>query len=78
MHWPPLDRDEVLERDRDAEQRVERLERGRALGAGGGEPGVGGVGLGQRPLVVERQPGVEPVVRALGAGEVRRGRARAS
>ena len=57
-------RDQVLERDRDAEQRVERLERGRALGAGRGQPGVGGIGLGQRTLVVEREPRVQAGVRA--------------
>ena len=44
-----LDRDQVLERDRDPEQRVERVDRAPALGAGRGEPRVGGVGLGERP-----------------------------
>ena len=42
------------------------------LGARGGEAGVGGVGLGERPLVVDREPGVEAVVRRARAVEVRR------
>ena len=52
-----------------------------ALAARGREPGVRGIGLGERALVVERQPRVEAVVRAVGAREVRgrdlaRGRSR--
>ena len=71
-----LDRHEVLERHRDAEQRVERVHGAVTLApgvgqAGGGQARVGGVGLGQRPLVVDRQPRVEPMVRRAGAGEVR-------
>ena len=45
------DRDQILERDRDAEERVERVECRRALSAGDGQPGVGGVGLVERPVV---------------------------
>ena len=66
-------RDEVLERDRDAEQRVEPVERVGRVRPRRGEPGVGGVGLGERPLAIDRQPGVEGVVVALGGGEVRLG-----
>ena len=61
-----LDRDQVLERDGDAQERMQRGQRGGALGPGGGQPCIGGVGLGQRPLVVDREPGVEGVVAALG------------
>ena len=46
----------------------------RALRARGGEPGVGRVGLAERALAVDRQPGVEGPVLALGGGEVRLGR----
>ena len=60
------DRDEVLERDRHAEQRVQRRDGRRPLGPGRRQPRVRGVGLGQRPLVVDRQPGVEAAVRARG------------
>ena len=67
------DRDEVLERDRDPEQRVERVDRRRTVGPRGRQPGIGGVGLGQRPLVVEREPGVEAVVGRVRPREVRRG-----
>ena len=65
-----LDRDQVLERDRDAEQRVEGPDRVVALAAGGGQPGVGGVGLGERTLAVDREPRVERPVLALGGVEV--------
>ncbi len=61
-----LDRDEVLETDRDPQQRMQRIDRGRPIGARGGKAGVGGVGIGQGTLVVEREPGVEAVVRAGG------------
>ena len=45
------DRDEVLERDRDAQQRVEGRDGVGALGARRGEPRVGRVGLGERAVV---------------------------
>ena len=67
------DRHEVLERDRDPEQRMEPVERVGRVRASGGESGVGGVGLGERPLAVDGQPGVERPVVALGGGEVRLG-----
>ena len=50
-----------MARDRDAQQRVEGLDGGRALGAGRGQVGVGGGGLGQHALVVEGQPGASGV-----------------
>ena len=68
-----LDRHEVLERDRDAQQRMQGIERGAPLPARRREPRVGGVGLGERPLAVDGQPGVERVVLALGEVEMRLG-----
>ena len=65
--------DEVLERDRDAEQRLEPVERVRGVVAGRRQADVGGVGLGQGPLAIDRQPRVEAVVVAFGGGEVRLG-----
>ena len=67
------DRDQVLERDRDPEQRVERADGRRAIGPRGRQPRIGGIGLGQRPLVVERQPRVEAMVGRVRPGQVRRG-----
>ncbi len=66
-----LDRNKVLERDRDPEQRVERVERGRSVRAGRREPGIGRVGLGEGGRMVDRQPGVEAGV--LSVGEVEMG-----
>ena len=45
-----LDRDEVLEGDRDAEERMQRIERGRAVAAGHREAGIGRVRFVQRPV----------------------------
>ena len=61
-----LDRDEVLEPDRDAEQRMERLERAGAGPAGGGQSSVGRIRLGQGAFTVDRQPCVEGTVSSLG------------
>ncbi len=49
MHWPPATDNRVLERDRDPEQRVERVDRAGPVRPGGGQAGIGGVGLGQGP-----------------------------
>ena len=66
----PRDRDEVLERDRDAQQRVECLE---------GRAGLPGARLDPRhpprrrhraPLPIDRQPGIEGTILALGHVEV--------
>ena len=65
-----LDRDQVLERDRDAEQRVESVDGASPSPRAAGEPGVGGVGLLERGVAVDREPGVERVVVALGGVEV--------
>jgi hypothetical protein len=67
---PALDRDQVLERDRYAQQRVEGVHGGRALTTSRFEPGVGGAGLGQRAVAVDGQPGVQAVVLALGKIEM--------
>ena len=64
-------RDEVLQRDRQAEQRMEGVERRSSLGAGRGEAGVGRVRLGQRLLPLDHQPRVEGVVLALRDLEMR-------
>ena len=66
-------RDEVLERHGDAQQRTEPVERVSVVGPGGGQAGVGGVGLRERPLAIDGQPDVECPVVALGGGEVRLG-----
>ncbi len=73
MHWPPASGHEILERDRDAEQRPEQVQRPVRVRARRGEPGVGGVGLGQGPIAIDGQPDVERVVVALGRREVRLG-----
>ena len=52
---------------------MEPVERVRRVGPCRGKPGVRGVGLGQRALAIDRQPGVQRVVLALGGGEVRLG-----
>ena len=65
---PAGDRHEVLERNRDAQQRVQPVQRAVALAARRGEPGVGGVGLVEGAFVVQREPRVEAAVRAVGAG----------
>ena len=54
------------------------VEGGVAFAARRGEPGVGGIRLAEGALTVDRQPGVERPVVALGAGEVRLCRARAT
>ena len=64
------DGDQVLEPDGHAAQRVEGCERGRAVRAGGGEAGVGGVGRGQGAGAIDDEPGVEGGVAVLGLGEV--------
>ena len=46
------------------------VERRRPAGARRREPGVRGVGLGERPLAVDREPGVQRPVVALGGVEV--------
>ena len=56
---------EVLERDRDAQQRPQCVERVGRVGPGGRQAGVGGVGLGQGAFAVDREPRVEPAVVAL-------------
>ena len=70
-------RDQVLERDRDAEQRPEQVERPVRIGTRRRQPGVRCVGLGQRPVAIDGQPDVErPVVtfrgREVGLGQFAR------
>ena len=63
-------RHEVLQGDRDPEEGRQPVERRPALGAGHGEPRVGRVGLRERALAIDRQPGIECAVVALGRGQV--------
>ena len=65
-----LDRDQVLERHRDAAQRMESVERRGAGAAGRGDAGVGGVGLGKGTGAIDREPGVEGTVLPLGDGQM--------
>ena len=73
-----LDRDEVLERDRDAEERMQGIERGATVATGHSEAGVRRVRLVER-AVVEGEPGVQGMVLAalgdlpMGDDEVTRG-----
>jgi hypothetical protein len=66
-----LDRDEVLEGDRDAEQRMEPLDRIAALALRGGQPGVRGIRLLEGGRAIDRKPGVQGVVVPLGGLQVR-------
>ena len=66
-------RDKILERDRDAEQRAKPVQRMCLVRSRGGEPGVGGIGFGERPVAVDRQPCVERPVVALRGREMRLG-----
>ena len=74
---PTLDRYEVLERDGHAEQRMGRVERGPAGGPRRRQPRIGRVGGSQRAGSVEREPGVQAVVLALGPHRGGRSPARA-
>ena len=49
---------------------MERLDGRGTFGAGGGEAGVGRVRIRDGPVAIDRQPGVQRVVVALGRGEV--------
>ena len=59
-----LDGDQVLQRDRDA-----RAADGRPASRGA-EAGVRGVGLAERPVAIDREPGVQGMVPGLGGVEV--------
>ena len=64
---------EVLEADRDTEQRMERPQRLAALTTSGGQPDVGGIRLGQGAVTIDRQPGMKAAILGLREVEVRPG-----
>ena len=65
-----LDADQVLEGDRDAEERMQGGNRGRALVLAAASSRIGRVGLGQGRFPIDRQPCVQGVVLALGRVEM--------
>jgi hypothetical protein len=62
---------QILERDRDAEERREGGERLRSRAPSLGQTAVGQVGAGPGSRVVEEEPGVQATVRGMGQLQVR-------
>ena len=67
MHWPPWTEIRSFSATGMPSSGCRRSSGGVAFAAGGREPGIGGIGLLERGLPVDRQPGVQCVVVALGA-----------